>query len=233
MDRLWPHRIVSETSGIIQTKTKEDHHSPLVVSAVGGITDRRIDSARQAAESAIVVDELVASIKEIHAAVFPEVWNESHVQSVITPLSDQLYDLFRGNQLLHEVSPRTLDMVVSFGERLSAFLLSVHLTKNNHPARYVDARQFMITDLYHGGGHLRMIESAKAIRHFFSENDLVVITGFIAASPKGVTTNLGWGGSDTTAAVIGAALDADRIEIWTDVDGFMSADPRLVENGTR
>jgi aspartokinase/homoserine dehydrogenase 1 len=216
---------------IIKAKTTEDHHPPLVVvSAVGGITDRLIDSARQAAGSAVVVDELVASIKEIHAGVFPEIWNESHVQSVITPLLQECHDLFHGIQLLHEVSPRTLDMVVSFGERLSAFLLSAHLTRIGHPARYVDARRFMITDLRHGGGHLRMEESARAIRQFFTHPGLSIVTGFIAASPKGVTTNLGRGGSDTTAAVIGAALDADRIEIWTDVDGFMSADPRLVEN---
>ena len=148
----------------------------------------------------------------------------------------ELSAALEGVALLRERTARVTDLVSSFGERLSTPLLAAALTKAGVPARAVDARELLVTDDRHGAATCDRKGSdprvRRKLRPILAAGVLPVVTGFIARSAKGETTTLGRSGSDTTAALLGAALLAREVVIWTDVDGVLSADPRLVK-GTR
>ncbi|MBN1543699.1 bifunctional aspartate kinase/homoserine dehydrogenase I [candidate division KSB1 bacterium] len=220
---------VAKVCTIIQDKQTVEGEAPIVVvSAVGGITDALIEAAQQAAQSGIDREAFCQTIQHIHADIFSPVWNLGEVRAFASDLLRELDDLLHGIELVHQASERTLDRVVSLGERFSAFLLARLLSQKGLPAAYSDARGYIYTDLRHGGARILFSQTETAIRRNLDAG-LTIVTGFIASTLDGVTTNLGRGGSDYSAALIGAALDAEKIEIWTDVDGFMSADPRVVD----
>ena len=142
---------------------------------------------------------------------------------------DELGQVLHGISLVGECTARTRDSVLSCGERLSAQLVAAALRESGTPTEACDARSLIVTDGEFGNARVDFSATRKRVRdHFAGEDATQVVTGFIAADPSGDTTTLGRGGSDYTAAILGAALAVDRIEIWTDVDGVMSADPRLV-----
>ena len=143
--------------------------------------------------------------------------------------TEDVRDLLHGVSLVRECTPRTLDSIVSYGERMSALILAAALRARGRDAVAVDARPLVVTDQAFGAARVDLTRTYDRIRKWREScAALPVVTGFIGATESGETTTLGRGGSDYTAALFGAALDASAIEIWTDVDGVMTADPRIV-----
>jgi aspartokinase/homoserine dehydrogenase 1 len=145
-------------------------------------------------------------------------------------LTNNLEDLLHGVYLLKELSPRTLDLVMSFGERLASLIISSYLNQLDIPSEWLDSRQLVKTNGHFGNAKvLESITFENIKRYFEVHTKLQIVTGFAGSTTKGETTTLGRGGSDYTAALFGAALDADEIEIWTDVDGVLTTDPKKVK----
>lgn len=202
----------------------------VVVSALGGITDQLINTARLACKGEISYLQQYASIVERHLRVIDEVVAEDKrldVKSIVNPLLEELGNVFRGINLIKDLSPRTLDVVESYGERLSSVIISRVIDG----ATYFDSRNFIITKKQFGKHVLDTEATTKAIHATFDHADfnIAILPGFISTDKDGDITNLGRGGSDYTAAIMAATLDADSLEIWTDVDGFMTADPRVID----
>lgn len=201
----------------------------VVVSALGGITDVLISTAREAAKGEPSYLEKYVGIVRRHHDIIKEVVPENareDVSAIVTPLLEELGNIYRGVNLIRDLSPRTLDIVVSYGERLSSAIISRVI--NN--AKLFDARKFIVTRNQFNKHILDTERTNKLIHQTFdnAEFKAAVVPGFIASDREGDITNLGRGGSDYTAAIIAATLDADILEIWTDVDGFMTADPRVI-----
>src|SRR5205823_663028 len=143
----------------------------------------------------------------------------------------ELRDALHGIRLLGHCPPAALDVAASFGERLSALIFAAYLNRFRS-ARFVDARQFLRTDEQFTHANVIFPKTNRAAREYFSlfwrqsSQPVPVVTGFIGSTADGRTTTIGRNGSDYTAAIIGAALGASIIEIWTDVDGVLSADPK-------
>jgi len=203
----------------------------VVVSAMGGVTDQLI-SVSTAAAGGGAVEPILESLRDRHLTAVGELLTggEADAASARTDaVIDELARLLHGISLVGECSPRTRDAVLSSGERLSAPLLASALRSIGTPAEYCDARTFIVTDDGYGNARVDTAATEHRIRdHFGGVEATQIVTGFIAAGASGATTTLGRGGSDYTASILGAALAAECIEIWTDVDGVMSADPRLV-----
>ena len=203
----------------------------VVVSAMSGITDELVHVGDAAARGEDT-DERVETIRLRHRAAADELLSGEEIAFVAAHLDatmEELGRLLQGASLVGECSPRTRDRVLSCGERLSARLLAAALRSRGTPAEFCDARELVATDEAFGNAAVDMATTGKRIRgHFAGAGACQIVTGFIATGPSGATTTLGRGGSDYTASILGAALGAECIEIWTDVDGVMSADPRLV-----
>src|SRR5207249_10396026 len=148
-------------------------------------------------------------------------------RSHVDKLLGELHEVVHGIRLLGHSPPRALDLVASFGERLCALIVAAHLTRFR-PARSVDARQFVVTDDQFTNANVIFGKTNRMVRRHFAElfrprgrRPIPVVTGFIGSTSDGQTTTIGRNGSDYTAAIVGAALSADVIEIWTDVDGVL------------
>ena len=218
--------VASITKGI----AADGHPTVLVVSAIGGITDQLIDCAKTAQRDGAAAFEKLEKIKERHYDVYPEDMKDRATEQIILNHIEELRDILKAVSLIRVCSGRTLDYIVTYGERMNARLMTRLLKSSGSLSEYVDARDMIITDKKHDGARVLIDPTYSRIKSRLSENLIYVVTGFIASSEDGVTTTLGRGGSDYTAALIGAALDVEKIEIWTDVDGFMSADPRIVDS---
>lgn len=204
----------------------------LVVSALGGVTDLLISTARLAKADDVSYLELYAKIVERHREVIQGIVPPSkreYVEGLVRMMLDELSNIYRGVSLLRDLSDRALKMIVSYGERMSSVIVASIIPDAVH----FDSRTFIRTKQGpHGEEILDSDLSVELIRKELGEGEWLtaVCGGFIASDAEGEVTNLGRGGSDYTAAVIAAALDADVLEIWTDVDGFMTADPRVIPN---
>jgi aspartokinase/homoserine dehydrogenase 1 len=201
----------------------------VVVSALGGITDQLIATARLAAAGDIAHLESYARIVERHRQVIDGIVPEAfklEVLSIVNPLLEELGNIYRGVSLIRDLSQRTLDIIVSYGERISSVIVSRVI----EGAVHIDSRTFIKT-VKQWDKHVLDNDATQPLIHERFDNlnaKVVVVPGFIASDAEGNVTNLGRGGSDYTAAIIAAALDARVLEIWTDVDGFMTADPRVI-----
>ncbi len=156
----------------------------------------------------------------------------NHTRKEVTALLDECEDMLNGVRLLQELSPKSLDQLVSYGERCSVRIVAARLNQIGVPAQAFDAWDVgMLTDSNFGDAHV-LDKSADSIKSIMDgrvdPNIVAVVTGFIAHDPNGKITTLGRGGSDLTATTIGAALDLDEIQVWKDVDGILSTDPRIV-----
>jgi aspartokinase/homoserine dehydrogenase 1 len=203
----------------------------VVCSAMKGITDLLIDGARLAEAGDGAYHDRVAAIRARHEQATALLIDDpaSSVYLDVPALLDELSGLLHGVELVRECTLRTYDLIMSFGERLSCTILAASLEHRGCPAHFVDARSLIVTDESHGNANVQFPESYSRIQDVLADTErLPVITGFIASTPTGVTTTLGRNGSDYTASILGAGLAASQIEIWTDVDGVMSADPRYV-----
>ena len=216
----------------IARNAAQNERIALVFSAMKDITDMLIEAAVRAESGDGSYRELVGEIgrrqEEAVAALFAADGG-APIRAEIALLLTELADILHGVELVRECSERTMDMVMSFGERLNCLLIAAYLNASGTPAEFIDARQMIITDADHGNAKVDFERSYPRIRERIETVEgISVVTGFIASDPKGITTTLGRNGSDYTASLLGAALEADAVEIWTDVDGVLSADPRLV-----
>ncbi len=209
----------------------------VVTSALSGITDRLLRATAAATEgvngaaAAEAAESVYAAHQAIAAALLPAERREAILHAVRSR-TETFRRLLEAIAVLGEVTPRAYDAVASLGERMSAPLLAAVLEASGIPARAVDAAELIVTDAAFRNAQPDMAASMPRIRGallpLLREGVVPVVTGFIGATPEGITTTLGRGGSDYTAALLGAALEAAEVWIYTDVDGVMSADPRIV-----
>lgn len=209
----------------------------VVVSAAGGTTNALLAVAEQAARGHLIgAVRGVEAIRERHLAMCSDLLDPSaaahDVASDIGAMCDEIASLAEALATLGHITPRSLDAVAAFGEQMSSLLVSEAFRSLGLPAEHVDARGVMITsdeftqatprtDLLADRARERVLPAVRA-------GSVPVMGGYIGATDRGVTTTLGRGGSDYSASLLGAALEADSIEIWTDVDGMLTADPRVV-----
>ena len=213
-------------------KIVESANEPVivVVSALGGITDKLINTAKMAASGDAAYEnefrEIVYRHVEMIKEVIPVGENQVEVQRRIGELLNELKDIYQGIYLIKDLSTKTSDTIVSYGERLSSIIVAEII----EDAINFDSRTFIKTEKKHSKHILDSELTNILIKKTFSDLPKVsVVGGFISSDKQSdEVTNLGRGGSDYTAAIIAAALSADSLEIWTDVDGFMTADPRVI-----
>ena len=224
---------LSRLIAILQDRDHAGRVSVAVVSALSGVTDGLIALARTAEEGQTDHSGL-AAMKERHSALcaaFLDGEARQEADAAITGTFTELSCVLEGIAILRELSNRTLDYVMSFGERLSAALIARICAAKGIPAEYLDARNLIIADGNHGAALFYAAESYGNIARYIRQHPVLQIaTGFIAATSGGHTVTLGRGGSDMSAAIFAAALSAEELEIWTDVDGILTANPKLVKN---
>lgn len=209
-------------------------HFTVVFSAFGGVTDSLIEMSRLAAAGDDRYGEAFQSFADRHQAaikaLLPEGPLRTETATQMRKSHEVLKNLLYGIFLVREASTRSMDYVLSFGERSSAYIIAQTLLQAGIPAEFLDARKVIKTDKTFGAANVNFSKSYEKIRAYYAEHPKVqVVTGFVASAKGGLTTTLGRGGSDYTASLIAAGLKADAIEIWTDVSGVLTADPRRVK----
>jgi aspartate kinase len=228
-------------------KSKLEHKPVVVVSAMTRVTDgllrvARIATERRYEEAAGIIEELrqrhLDTARELMAGreaanAYSLDWAERSIDYQFNEMSG----LARSVATLGELTPRSQDAIVSFGERLSSVIVTAAFAARGIAAELVDSRQFVVTDKQFTRAAPDMAATRQRARDVLlpviESNCVAIAQGFIGATADGVTTTIGRGGSDYSAAIIGAALGAEAIEIWTDVDGLMTADPRIVRSARR
>ncbi len=227
-----PDRIKAVVS-IIANLYREDPDLAVVVSAFQGVTDLLISTGRCASSGDETYKELFDEIRNRHYTAIRELLRSENAERTtkeVDHLLDDLQQVFHGIFLVKEMSRRSLDYVMSFGERFSALIMSEVINATGIKTDYLDSRGLIQTDNTFGNAKVTFKITDALIREYFRvHKNLQVTTGFIGSTAERETTTLGRGGSDYTAAVIGAALDASEVQIWTDVDGVLTADPRKVK----
>jgi len=217
--------------GIVGT-ARSEARVVVVVSAMSGVTKTLTEAAAAAAVADPAYRALLAEVVERHRKAVRELAAPTEVDAVldaIGALERDLHELLHGASLVRECTVRTLDSILARGELTSSILVAAALRRAGVPALPCDARRIVVTDARFGNAAVDYDASRERARAQLADPPPVqVVTGFIGATPAGETTTLGRGGSDYTASLLGALLGAERVEIWTDVDGVMSADPRLV-----
>jgi len=218
--------------------SRRDRQPIVVVSAMAGVTNALLAIAEQSSRG-----QLIGAIRSVEAL------RERHMQqaelllgdtpecaelcSEMSAMVDELAHLTEALNTLGDVTPRSLDAIAAYGEQLSSILAVAALERCGLPAEHVDARDVVVTDDAFTRAEPNVDAISEAAQRLLAPvaraGRIPVMGGFIGATPRGLTTTLGRGGSDYTAALVGAALQAQAIEIWTDVDGMLTADPRVVE----
>jgi aspartokinase/homoserine dehydrogenase 1 len=218
---------------IIQDNISMGEKIHVIFSAFKNVTNQLIEMGNLASQSKPQYIEILKEIESRHINTAKElisVKNHSEVLSHLITLLNELTDVLHGVYLVKELSPRVLDFIMSFGERFSAYIISEALKNVGINCEYLDSRSKVVTNDQFGSAQVDLKSTFNNIRSYFAGIEKIqIITGFIGATKSHVTTTIGRGGSDFTASIFGAALDAEEIEIWTDVDGVMTADPRKVE----
>ncbi|MFV5696174.1 bifunctional aspartate kinase/homoserine dehydrogenase I [Flavobacterium sp. LB3P122] len=218
---------------IVINKAKEEK-LVVVVSAFSKVTDMLQLASQKAAAGDESFKDILAEIEKKHLDALKEfipVSEQSSLLSHIKRIVNHLETLLDGCFLLGELSARTSDTILSFGELLSSYIISEALKQNLKNSGYKDSREVIKTDHHFGKAIVNFEVSNQLIADFFAsnENQVVVMPGFIAASIDGINTTLGRGGSDYTAAIIAGAVNASDLEIWTDVNGMFTANPKIVK----
>jgi bifunctional aspartokinase / homoserine dehydrogenase 1 len=205
----------------------------VVFSAFGGVTDVLIQISQFALQGDLEYKQKLAEIEKRHLEAVRALINVQKQSSILAQVKfmmNELEDVLHGVYLVKERTTRTLDYVMSFGERLSSYIIAEAFKDKGIHAEFLDARKVVRTDNHFGYAKVDFEVTNKLIfDHFKGRKGVQIITGFVGTSETGETTTLGRSGSDYTAAIFAAALGASDLEIWTDVDGMMTADPRLVK----
>ncbi len=204
----------------------------VVVSALGGITDKLIATGQQAVAGneawKISFEEMVDRHHKMIDTIITDTKDREHLFNKVDALFEQLRSIYFGVFLIRDLSRKTQDAIVSYGERLSSNIVS-SLVRGS---QWKDSREFIKTEFAHGKNTLDSVLTDRLVREAFADmHRVTILPGFISCDrDTGETTNLGRGGSDYTAAIIAASLNAEVLEIWTDVDGFMTADPKVIHS---
>ncbi len=230
---------IDRAAGIVQSRLAR--RPVVVVSAMSKVTDALIATGKHAGSGELDrALELSRQLRDRHYTVTSEVLGIGTFTALHEELQytfDTLDELLRGIAAVGEITPRTADMVVSYGERLNSKICAAAFAARGMDALQVDARQIMITDSQHGKAVPRTDEIDQRAREhlqpLLDAGKVPVLGGFIGSSQSGAATTIGRGGSDFSAELFGAALDAEAIEIWTDVDGMMTTDPNLCSDAHR
>jgi aspartokinase/homoserine dehydrogenase 1 len=228
-----PATVRSVASIILEARRAEP--IVVVVSAFQGITNQLLECARLAEDGNDAYVAVYDTIARRHRAAVSALVTRRrvHTRRQVDAMLDELSSTLQGIHLLRHCPPRALDMTASFGERLSALIVTAHLDRR-HPAVFVDARRIVRTDAQFTTAVVDFMPTNRLTRRELGallrkrQPPIPVVTGFIGSTIDGQTTTIGRNGSDYSASIVGAAVNADLIEIWTDVDGVLSADPKLV-----
>jgi aspartokinase/homoserine dehydrogenase 1 len=217
-------------------KSQADNGKPFIVvcSAMGGVTNAILAMSKAALHKEEFIDGL-RRIESMHQEAIREILkveNQNRALIATKVMINELEELLFGVRALGELSPGVQDKLVAFGELLSNQMIAEMIQQEVGPATFTDARSLVKTDNHFGNATVHVDATYEAIQswHAGLKGAIAVVTGFIGSDDAGRTTTLGRGGSDYTAALFGAALGAEEVQIWTDVDGFMTADPRLVKS---
>jgi aspartokinase/homoserine dehydrogenase 1 len=209
----------------------------VVVSAMSGVTNRLVSASQKAEQGEQdFISQLITDLDTQHVTTLEALTKNANVRAetttAIREVLGELDRLLRGTAMLRELTPRALDAISGAGERLSAPLVSAAVNELGVKATGISATELIVTDPHHGRAEPLMgptkHRATARLKPLLDQKIVPIVTGFIAATPEGVQTTLGRGGSDYSATILGAALDAAETVIWTDVDGVKTADPRLV-----
>lgn len=200
----------------------------VVVSALGGITDKILNAAKMAVLGTEYFNTEITSVRERHQEMVEALFEgerREEIKERVAALLDKLEKVIRGVSMIGELTPKTLDKIGGFGERLSSLIISEFIEN----AEWIDSSKLIKTDSAFGKAQVDFEATNQLIRETLKDfHGVCVAPGFVSSNSKGEYTTLGRGGSDYTAAIYAAALNASLLEIWTDVDGFMTADPRVI-----
>jgi bifunctional aspartokinase / homoserine dehydrogenase 1 len=225
---------INKVVSIVKTAITKDS-TIVVVSALGGVTDLLLSAATIASESDETYIEKLKEIENRHLDAVKElipVTQQSQLLSLVKKACNDIEDICNGIFLLGELTSRSKDRIGFYGEWLSSQIISATFNAAGIKATWKDMRELIVTNSSFTQAEVGFIETGKNISGYFNDNkdQLFIVPGFIARDKKGITTTLGRGGSDYTAAIIASSLNASALEIWTDVSGMMTADPRLTNN---
>jgi len=227
-----PERI-SQIAGILKSYYEQGINFTVVFSAFGGVTDALLTMSKSAAEGDQTYKEHLEAFSQRHKATTSKLLKNGSLQGAISDLEQNhviLKELLHGIYLVKEATPRSMDYVLSFGERNSAYIISQALKQEGINTTYLDARKVIVTDESFGSAKVDFEATSEKINTFYKNTPGVkIVTGFVASTESGLTTTLGRGGSDYTASILASALEAEHVEIWTDVDGVLTSDPRKVK----
>lgn len=231
---------IRNVANIIKNNSKKGHKVLVVVSALAGITNQLINEAEEVKEGKEErIQEFIKELTEKHLQVIDKaienkkLKNETEVD--VKKIIEELEKILIGINYVGELTLKTKDQVLSFGERLAALIVSATLRDYKLESQYFSGKKAgIVTDSKFGEANPLMNftthQAIKRIKPLLEKNMIPVITGFIAANQDGVVTTLGRGGSDYTATILGVALDVDEVWIWTDVDGIMTSDPKIISD---
>ena len=233
---------IGRTASIVQGRIAKGCSPVVVVSAMARVTDQLLRAATCAAQgdrtgALAISSRLRSRHRDTAAALVKNPEDSAALITLIDNKFDSLDEVLRGLAAILELTPRISDLIVSYGERISSQIVAAAFREQGIDAAYVDARDVVITDSEFGKAAPidALIEqrAQELLIPLINKAKVPVMGGFIASNEAGMTTTLGRGGSDFTGALIGGAVNADAIEIWTDVDGIMTADPRVCPDALR
>ena len=232
---------INRTASIVAGRVAAGKQTVVVVSAMAKVTDLLLRAAASAAKgdrtgALAISSRLRARHRDTACALIKSAECPS-ICNLIEEKFDSLDEILRGLAAILELTPRISDLIVSYGERLSSRIIAAAFAEQGINASHLDARKVIITDSqFQKAAPIDALIEKRAAEHILpllSEGKVPVMGGFIASNEEGITTTLGRGGSDFTGALVGGALSADAIEIWTDVDGIMTSDPRVCTDALR
>ncbi|MEN8121751.1 MAG: bifunctional aspartate kinase/homoserine dehydrogenase I [Bacteroidota bacterium] len=219
--------------GIVKSKSLNTQLI-IVASAMGGITSLLVKSGELASKGNEEYKSILSEIEKKHFNAIDQLFSfekQSEIKANIKLILNELDDICNGIFLLQEIFPKTKDFLMSFGERLSALIISESFNANKIHTTSIDARDLIITDENFGNANVNFELTNKNVQQKLKDvNENIFVSGFIASSMSRKLTTLGRGGSDYTASILASAVDAEMLEIWTDVDGVMTADPNIVSS---
>ncbi|MBK7679459.1 MAG: bifunctional aspartate kinase/homoserine dehydrogenase I [Chitinophagaceae bacterium] len=225
---------INKVVAIVKESAKKDK-TVVVVSALGGITDLLLSAVAMAADGEELYKEKLATIGQRHFEAVKQlipVAQQSQLLSLVKKSCNEMEDICNGVFLLRELTDRSKDRIGSYGEWLSSQIIAAKFKADGIEVEWKDARELIVTNSNFTAAEVDFAVTDKKIASYFSTTtaSLFILPGFIATDCHGITTTLGRGGSDYTAAIIASAVNASLLEIWTDVSGMMTADPRLTNN---
>ena len=231
-------KAIERVAGIV--KAREARRPVVVVSAMGKTTNKLLAIAETAVKGKR--DDYLRQIHDLRgfhsreARLVVPLDQRAELDRTLDDYFQELTELVKGLAILGEITPRSTDAISSYGERLSSYIVTLAFRHCGMNAHHVDSRQVIVTDKRHTQAAPNFPETYARLRATIpplAEHSVVVMGGFIGSTAEGVTTTLGRGGSDFTAAIVGAGIGAEAIEIWTDVDGMLTADPTILPGGHR